>query len=112
MARLCGRPFVYANPQERFLSDTATVNVALKELSRVLHYSERIVCNLSSSGLTLELAKEVPQPFKQLTKLYAVDLSSNFIRLAKWQDVFDLVNSFLRDDAVQYLDLGLNYPPC
>ncbi len=111
MVGLYGRPFVYANPQERFLSDKATVFVALKELSRVLHYSDRIVCNFSSSGLTLERAKELPQRLKQLTKLYALDLSSNFIRVADWQDAYTLADDFLRDNAVQYLDLGLNYLP-
>ena len=69
MTGLYGGPFVYASPQKRFLSDTATLRVALKELS---------------SGLTTERAKELPQRLKQLTKLYAFDLSSNFIKMAGW----------------------------
>ena len=44
--------------------------------TRVLHFSNLIVCSLSTSGLTLELARELPQHLKQLKRLYALDLSS------------------------------------
>ena len=86
---LYGSSFVYANPQQRFLSDTATLNVALQELSKVLPFSDQVVCNLSSSGLTLERARELTQRLKQLKKLHALDLSSNYIRVADWQDAYD-----------------------
>ena len=112
MAGRYGRPFVYANPQQRFLRDSPTLTVALKELSRILHYSDLIVCNLSCSGLTLELARELPQYLQQLKRLYALDLSSNYITTTQWQDVYDLAATFLlNDNLVQFLDLGLNYLP-
>lgn len=111
MTGLYGNSFVYANPQQRFLSDAATLNVALQELSKVLHFGDRVVCNLSSSGLTLERARELPQRLKQLKKLHALDLSSNYIRVADWQDAYDLAADLLKTDTVEYLDLGLNYLP-
>ncbi len=84
----------------------------VKELSRILHCSDLIVCNLSTSGLTLELARGLPQHLKQLKRLYALDLSSNFITATQWQDVYDLAATFLlNDDLVQFLDLGQNYLP-
>jgi hypothetical protein len=49
MAEMGGRPFVHANPQQRFLSNSPVLTAALKELSGVLHYGDRIVCNLSSN---------------------------------------------------------------
>jgi hypothetical protein len=49
MAEMCGRPFVHGNPQQRFLSNSPVLTAALKELSGVLHYGDRIVCNLSSN---------------------------------------------------------------
>ncbi|KAL3143612.1 hypothetical protein ABBQ38_002409 [Trebouxia sp. C0009 RCD-2024] len=111
MTGLYGNSFVYANPQQRCLSDTATLNVALQELSKVLHYSDRVVCNLSSSGLTPESARELAQRLKKLKKLHALDLSSNYIRVADWQDAYDLAADFLMNNTVEYLDLGLNYLP-
>ncbi len=112
MAERYGRPFVYVKPQQRFLTDSPTLSVALKELSRVLYYSDLIACNLSTSGLTLELARELPQHSKQLKRLYALDLSSNYITATQWQDVYDLAATFLLNgDLVQFLDLGQNYLP-
>ena len=67
---------------------------------------------MSTSGLTLELARELLQHLKQRKRLYALDLSSNYITATQWQDVYDLAATFLsNDDLVQFLDLGLNYLP-
>lgn len=106
-----GKPFVYCNPQQRFLRDPPTLEVALKELSQVFHYSDLTVCNLACSGLTLELTGELPQRLKHLSRLYALDLSSNFIKATQWQDVCELAVMFLYQDLVQLLDLGQNYLP-
>ena len=78
------------------------------ELSAVIHYSSLIVCDLSGSGVTFEVARELPQHLRQLKKLYALDLSLNFIKATHWQIVYDLAATILLDDDLtQYLDLGI-----
>lgn len=83
MAGVYGKPFVHCNPQQRFLSDRPMLDIALKELSQVLH-----------------------------DRLYSLDLASIFIMATQWQDVYELAAMFLQQDLVQQSDLGMNcFPP-
>ncbi len=101
--------FVYSNPQERHLN-RGNISVALAELKETLLLDNRIVCDLSASGLTLDCVSVLPAQLKPLEHVYALDLSLNRIR-ATWQELLPVVQSFLDGDVVQYLDLGMNYLP-
>ncbi len=101
--------FVYSNPQERHLNRD-NISVALAELKETLLFDNRIVCNLSASGLTLDCLSVLPAQLKPLKHVYALDLSLNRIR-ATWQELLPVVKSFLDGDVVQYLDLSMNYLP-
>ena len=85
-------PFVYANPQERFLN-VDNIHGALTELRETLLFSNLFVCNLSASGLTLECVSVLPALLKPLAHVYALDLSLNQIR-STWQ-VVTLLASFV-----------------
>ena len=75
-------PYVYSNPEERYL-DRGNISVALAELKKTMLCDNRIVCNLSASGLTLDCVSVLPAQLKPLKYVYALDLSSNRIR-ATW----------------------------
>ena len=103
---------VYYNPQERFL-DSKNIPVALDELKRELKFGGRVTCNLSSSGLTLECVRSLPDHLRSLSddiRVYALDLSLNRIR-ADWEELLPVVRDFLGTKTVEYLDLSLNYLP-
>jgi len=85
--------FVYSNPQERHLNRD-NISVALAELKETLLFDNRIVCNLSASGLTLDCLSVLPAQLKPLK-----------------QELLPVVKSFLDGDVVQYLDLSMNYLP-
>lgn len=74
---------MYLNPQERFLN-LDKISVALTELKETVLFSNRIVCNLSASGVTLECVSVLPDLLRPLAHLYALDLSLNHMR-ATWQ---------------------------
>lgn len=86
------------------------ISVALAELKETLLLDNRIVCDLSASGLTLDCVSALPAHLKPLEHVYALDLSLNRIR-ATWQELLPVVQSFLDGDVVQHLDLGTNYLP-
>ena len=109
MHELMSAPFIYSNPQERYLNRD-NICVALAELTDTLLGNNRIVCNLSASGLTLDCVIDLPAQLKPLKHVYALDLSLNRIQ-ATWQQLLPVVKSFLDDNVVQYLDLGMNYLP-
>ena len=109
MRGLMSAPFVYSNPQERHLNRD-NIYVALDELQNILFLNDRIVCNLSASGLTLDCVTILLAQLKPLKHVYALDLSLNRIR-ATWQELLPVVKSFLNDNVVQYLDLSMNYLP-
>ena len=103
---------IYANPQERHL-DSKNMSVALDELNKQLQFGGRVTCNLSSSGLTLECVRGLPDQLRSLsagTRVYALDLSLNRIR-AGWEELLPIVRDFLSTKTVEYLDLSLNYLP-
>ncbi|DBA89733.1 TPA: hypothetical protein ACH3X2_004614 [Trebouxia sp. C0005] len=104
-------PIMYANPQERLL-DEKTLPVVVQELKQRAALgldSDSIVCDPSSSGLTLEVALQLAELLQPRTGLFALDLSLNRINVNSWDDVCRLARGFL--DAVEYLDLSLNYLP-
>ncbi|KAL3154952.1 hypothetical protein ABBQ38_011481 [Trebouxia sp. C0009 RCD-2024] len=109
MHGLMSAPFVYSNPQERYLNQD-NISVVLAELKETLLGDNRIVCNLSASGLTLDCVSILPAQLKPLKHVYALDLSLNRIR-ATWQQLLPVVKSFLDGKVVQYLDLSMNYLP-
>ncbi|KAA6427624.1 MAG: hypothetical protein FRX49_02287 [Trebouxia sp. A1-2] len=103
---------VYANPQERHL-DSKNISIALDELKRELRFGGRVTCNLSSSGLTLDCVRGLPDQLRSLSanvRLYALDLSLNRIT-ANWEELLPIVRDFLGTKTVEYLDLSLNYLP-
>lgn len=95
--------FVYSNSQERNWH-RHNVYVALSELKQLLPLSNRVVCKLSASGLTLDCASVLLAELKPLERVYALDLSLNHIR-ATWQELLPVVKT------VRHLDLSINYLP-
>lgn len=105
-------PFVYANPQERHL-DSSNITVALDELKGELRFGGPVTCNMSSSGLTLDCVRALPNQLRSLSaygRVYALDLSLNRIQ-ADWNDLLPIVQDFLENKTVEYLDLSLNHLP-
>lgn len=105
------KPIMYANPQERLL-DEKTLPVVVQELKQRATLglaSDSIVCDLSSSGLTLDAAFQLAELLQARTGLFALDLSLNRIKADSWGDVCRLARKFLH--AVEFLDLSLNYLP-
>ena len=80
---------MYANPQERLL-DEKTLPVVVQELKQRATLSldsDSIVCDLSSSGLTLAAAFQLAELLQARTGLFALDLSLNRINADSWGDV-------------------------
>ena len=103
---------VYANPQARHLN-SENMSLALEELNRELRFGGRVTCNLSSSGLTLDCVRGLPDQLRSLsadTRVYDLDLSLNRIT-AGWKELLPVVRDFLSTKTVEYLDLSLNYLP-
>lgn len=104
------KPIMYTNPQERLL-DEKTLPVVVQELKQRATLglaSSSIVCDLSSSsGLTLDAALQLAELLQARNGLFALDLSLNRIKADSWGDVCRLARRFV--DAVEYLDLSLNY---
>ena len=103
------RTFVYSNPQERKLT-RENIHLVLAELQEIFLVAERLVCNLSASGLTLDCVPILPAHLKFVKPVYALDLSLIQIG-ANWQELMPVVKSFLDDNTVQYLDLDINCLP-
>lgn len=74
-----------------------------------LGFDSDIVCDLSSSGLTLEVAIQVAELMQAQTGVFALDLSLNGIRISSYAEVCRLARKFR--DAVEFVELSLNYFP-
>ena len=88
---------MYANPQERLL-DEKTLPVVVQELKQRATLglaSDSIVCDLSSSGLTLDAAFQLAELLQARTGLFTLDLSLNRIQANSWGDVCRLARKFL-----------------
>ncbi len=83
--------------------DSNNISVALDELNRELRFGGRVTCNLSSSGLTLDVARGLPHQLRSLsadTRVYALDLSLNRIT-AGWAELLPIVRDFLSTKTVE-----------
>ena len=102
---------VYANPHKRVLDEKTLPGLMqeLKERATLGFDLDSIVCDLSSSGLTLDATFQLAELLQAQTCVFALDLSLNGIKSNSWGDVCRLTRKML--EAVEYLDLSLNYFP-
>ena len=85
--------------------DLLNITTFLQELKQRQNLVN-IVCDLYSSGLTLEAVLQIAELMQAQAGVFALDLSLNGSKVSSWAEVCRLARKFL--DAVELLDLSIS----